>query len=193
MIKRNRRNKFLIIALLVVIMAGLIIYSWHKMNSPTFGTIAVQKTISPAVTDSSSYSTLNNDYYSMLYPSELTPDFPAQKAANLLAYNYLSKKDDAQKVISSLEVYVKPLPYGGITLDSNYRFYQSQSKLYKLSRKFIRGETVVTATRDDAGYERVGLWVHGDYLMTIKFTSTSKDNLEVKFNTILKSISWLKS
>jgi hypothetical protein len=193
LLRKKRLRKFLIVALIVLLMGWLVVYTVHKLNSPANGTISVSHTNSAAITDSTDYSTLNNDYFSVLYPSELTPDFAQQKSSAYLVYNFMSKRDAAQNLTDSLEIYVKTLPYGGVAADSDYRSYQSQPGLYKLSQKFIRGELVDVATRDAGSNERVGLWVHGNYLMILKLKSTTKDGIDTKFTTILKSIQWLKS
>ena len=189
--KFGRKSRWLIA---VTIIAGFSLhYFVHKINSPAYGTISMSHSNSPAITDSTNYSTLNNDYFSVLYPSELTPDFPQQKSSAYLVYNFVSKKDAAQNLTDSLEIYVKTLPNGGVAVDSDYRFYQSQPGLYKLSQKFIRGELIDVATRDSGSNERAGLWAHGNYLMILKLKSTTKDGIDTKFTTILKSTQWLKS
>ena len=182
----------LLLAVIVIVGISLLIFL-RNINSPAYGTISVPQTINPVLTDTTDYTTLSNEYFSALYPSQLTPDLPDQKPADALVYSYFSKKNETQNLSDSLEIYVTTLPIGGVTIDSNYRNYQSQPKLYQLSQKYIRGEVVDVATRDDGTHERAGLWVHGKYLLIVKFKGQSKDEVESKFTTILKSIQWLKS
>jgi hypothetical protein len=182
------------ISLAVVILLGFIVYLIHHANSPATGTVAVNtKANESAITDSTDYSTINNEFFSLLYPSDLNPDFPAQQPTGTLAYNFLAKRDAKQNVTDSLEVYVRPLPAGGVTLDSDYHTYLSQPEIYKLSQKFVRGEVVDIATKNKDLPERDALWVHGKYLLILKLKGNDKSTLDTQFNTILKSTQVLKT
>lgn len=182
-----------LLILVVVSLGAALFYFIRNINSPAYGTISVPRSDNAVITDSTNYSTLNNDYLSLLYPSDLTPDFPQQKSSLYLVYNFVTKKDPTQNLTDSLEIYVKSLPFGGLVTDADYHYYQSQPKLYKLSQKFTRGEAVVVATRDSGSVERVAMWVHGNYLMIMKLKSITKDGIDTRFTTILKSTQWLKS
>jgi hypothetical protein len=186
----KRRLVVAVVAILVI----LVVYIMRQANSPAVGTVAINDKQSTApITDSTDYSTLNNEYFSLLYPSDLSPDFADQKPANTLAYNFVAKRDAAQNITASLEAYARPLPNGGVTLDADYHNYQSQPELYKLSQKFIRGEVIDVATRDKGVHERGAMWVHGKYLLIMKLKGADKDTLDTQFTTILKSIQWMKS
>src|SRR3954465_6115136 len=104
-----------LILILIILAVALFYYLIHKLNSPAYGTIAVPRT-NTQQTDTTSYSTLANGYNSLLYPSDLAPDYPPAKADNTLAYDFFKDKKGA-----TLEVYVRNLPAGGVTLDKDYQ------------------------------------------------------------------------
>jgi hypothetical protein len=178
----------------VVILLGFVLYLIHHANTPASGTVAVNtKAGESAITDSTDYSTINNEFFSLLYPSDLNPDFPAQQPTGTLAYNFFAKRDAKQNITDSLEVYARLLPAGGVTLDSDYHAYLSQPEIYKLSQKFVRGEVVDVATKNKELLERNALWVHGRYLLILKLKGSDKSTLDTQFNTILKSTQVLKT
>jgi len=193
--KRLNIKKILVILAVAIFLLILFKYALHVMSSPAVGTVTLAKTTekSQVLKDDTNYSSLSNDYYSLLYPSGLTADFPDVKPAGAIAYNFLSIRDNKHDVRNSLEVYIKNLPNGGITLDSDYKNYQSQQKLYKLSSKYMGGELVDVASRNSGTIERGGMWVHGNYVMIIKLKGTDKSDTDTQFTTILKSVQWLKS
>lgn len=188
--KKNLR-KFLIVALIILLTGGLAIYTVHKLNSPAYGTIS--KTTNSAttpITNSTDYSTLNTDYYSLLYPSQFSQNYH-QVAAGALAYKYLTVQEGPQPPAASLEVYIKQLPYGGITLDSDYKFYAANSASYKASHKLHNTDEVDLFSKDTNGQERNALWAHGRYLLIIKLHGSTKgQDIDQQIKTITNSVQW---
>ena len=167
------------------------VWVWHYANSPAVGTVAIKKNDNPNVSDSTTkFATLANGYFSLLYPTYLNPDLVSQETKDTFTYDYFSRRDDSHKVKESLEVYLKKLPDGGLTLDQDYKNYVSQPKQYKLVNKYYGGELVSLAIRNSGAVERNAMWVHGDYLLIVKMTGADKDDTEADVETILKSVQW---
>jgi len=194
MIKLRFRKKTLVILLSILVLLGLFKGMLHFINSPVEGTVAVQRSTNPVVnTGNNDFVSLGNKYFTLLYPNFLTFDLPEHKTTSNLSYDYLTSRDSANNVLTSLEIYVKPLPHGGVTLDEDYKKYQSEPKLYKFSRKYHTGELVDVATRNSGSIERNALWVHGDYLLVVKLKSSEKDDMDTNLATILNSVQWQKN
>ena len=193
-LKTKSKKRILLVIVAVLVLVGLAMMFIHSLNSPVNGTVSVSRTKnmkSAELTDTTNYTSLGNDYYNLKYPSDFNPDYPEQKPTNSLSYNFLDKKDAEQKITDSLEIVVKALPVGGVAVDTDYKNFTSQPKKYKLSQQYIRGELVDVVKGDKSSKERAALWVHGNYLMTVKYKSGN--GLDATFTTILKNVQWLKS
>lgn len=192
--RKKRVRKFLIALMIILVLAGLVAYIVRILNSPAEGTISKNTTEAAPITDSTSYSTLNTAYFNLLYPSQFSQDYH-QTAGGVLDYKYFSVRGSPQPeiVTASLEVYVRPLPQGGVTLDSDYKFYASNSKSYKAGKKLQNNDTVDLFYKDNDGRERNALWEHGSYVLIIKLHGSLKDqDTDQQIKTIIGSVRWLK-
>lgn len=126
----------------------------------------------------------SDDYLSLLYGSDFT-DTHTDPPVGTLDYRLL--KNGRQ----SLEIAVKPLSKGTIVLDSDYVSYKSQPKTYRLSRDFHGSEIIDIATKIQGPAETDALWVHDNYLLTLKLKSTiSSRPLGADLKNILDTVSW---
>jgi hypothetical protein len=190
--RRPRFSKKMAYIAIGVLLVGIVIaYGVHQLNSPATGTISKVSLEPETLTDSTSYSTLNTSYYSLLYPSNLSQNYHAAQGG-ALEYNYFNNTA-GDRTTTSLEVYAKPLPQGGITLDGDYKAYVADSKLYKAGKKVFGNDIVDIFSTEANGKERNALWEHGRYLLVIKLHGVAKNqDIDQQLNTILGSVRWLK-
>src|SRR4051812_14525698 len=89
--RRPKTRRRLLGLLIVLLLAGL---GWHisrLMRSPVYGTVSHSGNAGvrqEQLTDSTSYTTLNSQYYSLLYPGGYTSDLAGSRPANSLSYYY---------------------------------------------------------------------------------------------------------
>lgn len=171
----------------LVLIAVLTIYVVHGMHTPAVGTIVKNDQSAPAITDTTDYSSLDTEHFSLLYPSDYSGDFGSPKSGQI-DYRYFDIKD-GEKVKSSLEIYLVMLPYGGITLSSEYKSYNSDPKTYQPSNKFYHSEAVDIFAKDKDGKERNALWEHGKYILVVKLHTDDPD-IDTMFKSILTSVQW---
>ena len=191
--KRSLGKKVLVLLAVSLVLAGLIKYALHYMSSPAIGTVSNEQRDSkvPALKDDTGYTSLSNDAYTLLYPSELVTDLPDEKPGEVSFYNFLAIRNASHDAVKSLEVYIRPLSQKGITGDKDYQSFVSQPKLYKLSTANYGGELVNMAKRDSDGHERSALWVHAGQVLILKLKGDSKDDMDKQLDTVLKSVQWL--
>lgn len=187
--KRFRRYLKIVIVLLVIYL--VIVLARHHLNSPAKGTVIESPSATPTVKNTTDYTSLQTSYYSLLYPSDFLPSLQKSPEAFLDYKPFAANAESAKP--STLEIYVKPAPNGGISLDSEYKAIQSQHNIYKLSSAYYHGELVDIASRTSGGNERIALWMHNNYLLVIKISSPDKSlDIDKQLKTILSSQQWLK-
>ena len=187
--KQWSRRTWIAVVILVLIV-GVVLYVVHGMHTPAVGTIQKSNTSSaPVITDTTNYTSLDTERYSLLYPSDYSGDFGVPQPG-ALDYKYFSIRDSQNAIKSTLEVYLKPLPYGGITLDGDYKTYAADLAHYKASNKFYHSEAVDLFYKDKGGKERNALWEHGQYLLIIKLHSDGSQNVDLQIKSMLSSVQW---
>jgi hypothetical protein len=90
----------------------------------------------------------------------------------------------------SIAIDVRPLPAGGLSEESSYRFRQLSKTIYEPSNRQLAGESVVIMVKRD-GTEQTLFWAHGANLVTVSLTSSDPhDNLETIMSGLATGLRW---
>lgn len=177
-------------AAVIIILGGSLAYFIHVINSPAEGIIKVSTVESPIVqTGSQNYQNLSTPYFTLLYPGEYPLKPGSANSPNILSYQASGHLQN-QTNTGTLVIELRRTPAGGITTDYEYKAFQSQPKVYKWSQKFYGAEIVDIATRQ-AGGEENALWLHGNYLLSVRLNAglTAKA-LDQVVKDIISSVQW---
>jgi hypothetical protein len=176
------------VLLVSIIVCGLI---WRNLSSPGYGQVSIVKPDTSPTTKLPEYTSLTTNFYSVNYSQRYAQKPTDIPAAGLLDQKVLSYKLGGQPGDSTIEIDIKSAPYGGITEDGTYIYYQKRPSQYKLSNKVYQGEIVDIATSLNGQPEATALWLHGSYLMLIKLTTADKDqSITSELNDLLSSLQW---
>lgn len=182
--------------LLAFLMLGLLMYGlWIFLNAPAKGDIKLANSTPASRQKLPEYETLKNDSFTLNYSGKYVAVPVEAGGGDTVVYAFESKtKDLSETPKDKLSVILRPAPYGGITLDKDYKKYTAQQKVYKISNKFYHGEAIDLAIKQTGGTEQVAMWLHGDQIMIIKLTKPSdQKGLDPELKDILTSVQWSSS
>lgn len=178
-------------AAILVLAVGIGVYVWRSFSSPSYGQVALSTSDSSPTPKIAEYQTLTTTYYSVNYPGRYHQQASDLPPAGTVDQKVLVYRLGGGLGQSKAEIDIKAAPYGGITMDSTYIYYQKHPELYKLSNGLYRGEIVDVAKSLKGPPETAGLWLHGGFLMIVKLTTPDQtQNINSELKDLLSSVQW---
>ena len=176
---------------LILIVLGVIGWALNnKLSKPVTGTIVAattsEDTIKPQVNEN-----LRTPYYSVKYPAryDLSPK-PAH-SASLDAEILIAHQQARYGTGSRITLTVETAPIGGVSETSNYKLYKAEPNLYSMTAATYSGDPVTVVTRVEPNYQKIILWPHGAYLLTITLSSgVQAATTDADLQTIIDSLRW---
>jgi len=165
-------------------------YVLANFNQPVEGTIIQTAGSTGNSTPKDKY--LTTTYYSTLYPARYKLSPKPTNSASIDAVVLIAHQQSGAGVGSKITLTIVPMPEGGVTEDSSYKLSAGRPDLYALTEDQYGSDNVQIATRSDPSYERVILWPHGSYLLTITLTAGAQTQfIDNELQTVLTNLQWL--
>jgi hypothetical protein len=188
---KSSRRRWLVPAAVVTALIIVSLGIWRTLSSPSYGQVAKTTEDTSPKTKLPEYTSLTTNYYTVNYSGRYSQQPTDIPPAGILDQKILAYQLGGQAGQSRFEIDIKSAPDGGITLDSNYIYYQQHPTLYKLSNKLYRGEIVDIAKKTSGSPEEDALWLHGSFLMVIKLTTADKNQaIDTELKDMLASVQW---
>jgi hypothetical protein len=170
----------------------------HVVTAPVSGRIVPvdakpSKPLKQAKTAVTS-QTLSSPYFSLVLPPGFEKQTSGQLPPGLLYQQNVIKPSAFGSIIVSIAI--RPMPEGGMSVDSSYNLRVWQADRYHLSHQTLNGDLVSTFN-DSRQASVVAFWPHGSQLASISLNSglnnpASDDNKSIvsALQTIISAWQW---